>query len=187
MSTGTLSPSEIIPSYPTVDDFFQDPPFIREIFSNKSIKQQWPDSMILGDDVFVNSLSQHYPGQLVHTNGEIFSNPLQSESEPPQSTSNVRPADIGYFSYWLSQQRTQRLVKQAIIDHYTEFQIYNGELANVIAHEFPRTATPSQRDYQAMRPFFGSLSVETIKRTFSTTSQNLYMPPSTKLQRRFKS
>ncbi len=51
----------------------------------------------------------------------------------------------------------------------------------------PRTITAKDRDYQALRPLFGWLPTDTIKRTFEATTQYARIPMSTILKKHFQS
>jgi hypothetical protein len=51
----------------------------------------------------------------------------------------------------------------------------------------PRIIEPKEPDYETLRPFFGWLPTDTIKRTFEVTTQYARMPMSTVLKKRYKS
>jgi len=56
-----------------------------------------------------------------------------------------------------------------------------------LTSEPPITVTPKEQDYKALRPLFGWLSTDIIKRTFEATTQYARIPTSTILKKHFKS
>ena len=73
-----------------------------------------------------------------------------------------------------------------LVDDIIEDCIYSAYVAN--AHEVaPREVIPREPNYEALRPMFGWLSVDVIKRTFAATTQFARMPTSTILQKHYKS
>jgi hypothetical protein len=67
----------------------------------------------------------------------------------------------------------------------TAYSIHN--LESTVSASSPRTISDKDPDYEALRPYFGWLPLDTIKETFARTTQYARMPMSTYLKRQFKS
>jgi hypothetical protein len=75
-----------------------------------------------------------------------------------------------------------------IVDHY----VYDSNRPTLFVHHgevtpSPRRIQSSTPDYEMLRPFFGWLPTDVIKRTFAVTTQYARMPMSTILKKRYKS
>ena len=82
---------------------------------------------------------------------------------------------------------TTRLVHQGILDNCKMYDINAGDLETALDPILPRISKPSLIDYEAKRPWFAFLPADNIKRTLQYCTQMCRLPPSTHLQKRFKS
>ena len=80
-----------------------------------------------------------------------------------------------------------RILSRSILDDAAQYNISASDIQREMAPIKPRVQQPSLIDFESQRPFFGWLPLENVKRTFQHCTQNMRMPPSTHLQKRFKS
>ena len=101
---------------------------------------------------------------------------------------HVDPTRIETYNHWRTMDdSTTRLIHQGIRDTCATYNINAGELETALHPILPRVSKPSLIDYESKRPLFAYLPVENIKRTFRYCTQMMRLPPSTHLQKRFKS
>ena len=80
-----------------------------------------------------------------------------------------------------------RILSQAVISDAATYHINESDITNAMHPIKPRITKPLLIDYESKRLYFGWLPVETVKRTFQHCTQNMRLPPSTYLQKHFKS
>jgi hypothetical protein len=79
-----------------------------------------------------------------------------------------------------------------ILDDYVDHVVYRASCSDLLVHHgtlmpSPRLVSPKLPDYERLRPFFGWMPTDVIKRTFEVTTQYARMPMSTILKKRYKS
>ena len=85
---------------------------------------------------------------------------------------------------------TLRILSQAVISDAAQYDINESDITKAMHPLQPRITKPfkpSLIDYESKQPYFGWLPLETVKRTFQHCTQHMRLPPSTHLQKRFKS
>ena len=80
-----------------------------------------------------------------------------------------------------------RLCHQGQIDALSDFNIYASDLDNIRAPLRPRSMYATPVDYEKYQPNFCYMPIQRVIDTFKHTTQNMVLPPSSFLRRRFKS
>ena len=80
-----------------------------------------------------------------------------------------------------------RLYHQGRIDALADFNIYAKDLYNIRAPLRPRSMYATPVDYEKYQPNFYYIPIQRVIDTFKHTTQNMVLPPSSFLRRRFKS
>ena len=80
-----------------------------------------------------------------------------------------------------------RLCHQERIDALADFSIYASDLDNIRAPLKPRSMYATPVDYEKYLLDFCYMPIQRVIYTFKHTTQNMVLPPSSFLRRRFKS
>ena len=83
--------------------------------------------------------------------------------------------------------RNQRIAYQGVLDNCEDVGITEADLHEAQAPLKPTIRRPEMIDYDRMRKYFGHVPADIVRRTFKHTTQIGTLPPSTHLQRQFKS
>ena len=81
----------------------------------------------------------------------------------------------------------QRLAYQGVLDNCEDVGITEAELHEAQVPLKLTIRRPESMDYERMRKYFGYVPADIVWRTFKHTTQIGTLPPSTHLQRQFKS
>ena len=84
-------------------------------------------------------------------------------------------------------ERNQRLAYQGVLDNCNDVGITEAELQEAQAPLKPSNRQPEPIDYERMRKYLGNIPADIGRRTFKHTTQIGTLPPSSHLQRQFKS
>ena len=84
-------------------------------------------------------------------------------------------------------ERNQRLAYQGVLDNCEDVGITEAELHEAQASLKLTIRRPETLDYDRMRIYIGHVPAVIVRRTSKHTTQNGTLPPSTHLQRQFKS
>jgi hypothetical protein len=89
--------------------------------------------------------------------------------------------------YWDSffDDTTSRIIYHSFLDSCLEYNISASDIHDSVVA--PRHTIALDIDYESKRKYFSYLRVDVIKATFKYTSQCMKLPPSTHLQKRFRS
>ena len=99
-----------------------------------------------------------------------------------------RPTESDYWDgYFTLDDPTLRILSHAVVSDAAKYDINKSDITNAMHPLKPRITRPSKIDYESKRQYFGWLPLENVKRTFEYCTQNMRLPPSTHLQKRFKS
>ena len=133
----------------------------------------------LNDQIFYDSTEVlHDPNIFVDT---------VSDTAYLDDMSTPRPTEHEYWEDFLSNEVTQRLIYQGIIDSCEQYDINANDIASVMTPLKPRYSVPTPIDYESKRKYFAHLPADIIRNTFKNTTQNMKLPPSTNLHKMFKS
>ena len=83
--------------------------------------------------------------------------------------------------------RNQRLAYQGLLDNCNDVGITEAELQEAQAPLKPSIRRLEMEDWGRMRKYFGNVPVDMVCNTFKHTTQIATLPPSSHLQRQFKS
>ena len=84
-------------------------------------------------------------------------------------------------------ERNQRLAYQGVLDNCNDVGITEAELQEAQAPLKPSNRRLEPIDYERMRKYLGNIPADIVRRTFKHTTQIGTLPPSSHLQRQFKS
>ena len=84
-------------------------------------------------------------------------------------------------------ERSQRLAYQGLLDNCNNVRITEAELQEAQAPLKPNIRRPEIEDWERMRNYFGNVPADMVCNTFKHTTQIGTLPPSSHLQRQFKS
>ena len=90
----------------------------------------------------------------------------------------------GYFTL---NDPTLHILAQSVLNECSKYNINVGEIQKAMYPICPHINKQSLINYESKLPYFGWLPNETVKCTFQNCTQHLRMPPSTYLQKCFKS
>ena len=94
-------------------------------------------------------------------------------------------SDFLYDQYVIK--RNQCLAYQKMLDNCEDIGITEADLHEAQAPLKPTVRRPEPIQYERMRKYFGHVPADIARQTFEHTTQIEFLPPSTHLQRQFKS
>lgn len=90
----------------------------------------------------------------------------------------------GYFTL---DNPTLCILTHLVLHRCSKFCINTSDIQEATQPVHPRIIKTFDIYYKSKRPFFGWIPIETFKRTFDHCTQHMQLPPSTHLQKHFKS
>ena len=84
-------------------------------------------------------------------------------------------------------EQNNRLAYQGLLDNCEDVGITKAELQEAQAPLSQGIGRPEQQEWERMRKYFGNVPAKTVRNTFKHTTQIGTLPPSSHLQRQFKS
>ena len=88
---------------------------------------------------------------------------------------------------WQVMERNQYLAYQGLLDNCNDVGITEAELQETQAPLKKGTRRPGVEDWERMRKYLGNVPADMVHNTFKHTTQIGTLPPSSHLQRQFKS
>jgi hypothetical protein len=95
-----------------------------------------------------------------------------------------RPTEHDYWDYFFDA-TPSRIIYHSFLDSCLEDNISTSDIHDSVVA--PRHTIASDIDFESKRKYFSYLPIDVIKATFKYTSQCMKLPPSTHLQKRFRS
>ena len=95
-----------------------------------------------------------------------------------------RPTEPDYWDSFFDA-TTSRIIYHSFLDSCLEYNISASDIHDSVVA--PRHTVASDIDFESKRKYFSYLPIDVIKATFKYTSQCMKLPPSTHLQKRFRS
>ena len=104
----------------------------------------------------------------------------------PSFKDNPMVKNDNEFDNWLLEE-IRKIVYQGLLDKYSDYNVYKADLEQ--AHEPLKSSIrpPAVEDWERMRKYFGYVHTKTVCNTYKHSTQHSVFPPSSHLQKRFKS